>query len=330
MQLIDNIILGCGSRFGAEDLQFIRDVVASAVKDYDIAPKETALALHEDATDRMIRMFAVELKVQQRSNKTIKQYVWGTRKFFDAIGKPYTDVTADDVVYYFARLTRSKEMSTTSIDNMRRFVHPFFKWLTDNDYIARDPFRKIKPFKRADKRKEILTQDEIVKLQDACKDSPLDLAIVDFLTSTGVRVSELRNLDRDNVDLIKGEVQVYATKTGKWRTVFLSSAARKHLFDYMSTRTDIENALFVGQHGDRMSTQCIERHLRNAGKKAEIDKKITVHVFRKTCASILHSKGMGDIDIATLLGHASISTTVKYYIKTDMQDLQQHFRKCIA
>lgn len=330
MEFMDSVMLSCSKRFGADDLEYINNAITTALHDFEITRKETSLAPYSDANEKMLQVFAVEMKVKGRSQITIKQYMWSTEKFLRSTGKNYKDITSNDVRFYFATITRKGNLKSTSMDNTRRFIRPFFTWLYKNKYISEDPFATIGMFKRDEVRKEILTSEEIVSLKDTCKNSPVDLAIVDFCVSTGVRVSELCNLNRDDVDFANSSVRVYATKTSKWRTVFLSTSARKHLTDYLNSRTDRNEALFVGRYGKRMSHQCVEHHLKIIGGNAGIHKRLTVHVFRKTCASILHAKGMSDIDIAEILGHSNVNTTVKYYIKTNVDDLHHSFAQCVA
>lgn len=178
------------------------------------------------------------------------------------------------------------------------------------------------------KKKEILTSEEILKLRDSCV-LPVDLALLDFLVSTGVRVEECHRLNIEDINFDSNCVSVYAPKTKRYRTVFLTPEASKHIHDYLDFRHDDNPALFVFR-GSRMSNQCIEVHLRRLAERAGINKHCTVHLFRRTLASTLHAKGMNDLDIATILGHNDVQTTIKYYINNDIGNLEHNFSKFMS
>lgn len=200
-----------------------------------------------ESNEQMIVKFCFEQKINGLSDNTIKQYKRETQKFFSVINKHFSEVVPDDISYYLATLM-SKNISVNSVDNSRKFLKPFFKWLYESEYIRKDIFMKIKPIKRIDKQKDFLTDDEIVNIRDACQEDIRALALVDFLLSTGLRVSECSNLKLENVDFNTGVVNVYATKTSQWRKVYLDSNALIHLHDYLNTRTDSCPYVFANKY----------------------------------------------------------------------------------
>ncbi len=223
-------------------------------------------------------------------------------------------------------------VSPTGVDNSRKYLKGFFDYLLENDFITTDLFRKIKPMKRDNVEKRFLKEAEIVRLRDNCK-TIKERAIVDLLLSTGIRVSELINLNISDVDINDMSVRIYADKTKTWRTVYLDANAYHHLLQYLNTRKDSSDILFLGKSmkaEKRMSKDGVERLLQKIGKRANITQHITVHLFRKTFATRMYFRNMDIGKISKLLGHASIKTTEKYYLSIQIQDIKESFYRAVA
>lgn len=284
--------------------------------------------------DNMISRFLFDLKISGLSDRTIDQYKRETKRFFLIVDKHYSEIKPDDISYYLAVLM-SRKMSVNSVDNSRKFLKPFFKWLYENEYIKKDIFIKIKPIKRTEKKKDFLTDAEIVNIRDACQKDRRALALVDFLLSTGVRVSECSNLKLENIDFNNGVVNIYATKTSQWRKVYLDSNALKHLNDYLNTRTDNCPYVFVNTkqvNGEvtRMKNGSMQRVVQKYCQEAKIHKHCHVHLFRKTLATRLYRRGMDIKIIATILGHKNLQTTETYYLSICEQDVEYLYNKCVS
>lgn len=284
------------------------------------------------SNESLLNKFIFEKKIEGLSDKTLLQYKRETIRFFNMINKCYLDIKQDDITFYLAMLIK-KKISMNSVDNSRKFLKPFFKWLYENEYIEKDIFLRIKPIKRINKPKDFLTNNEIVSIRDAC-DNKRALALVDFLLSTGVRVSECSNLKLKNIDFSTGVVNVYGEKTNEWRKVYLDSNALKHLCDYLNTRNDSNPYVFVNNkmtNGkiERMKNDSIEKLIQKYCKKANINKHCHVHLFRKTLATRLCKRGMSVSAIAKILGHKSSTTTEKYYLTICDQDINYMYQKCI-
>ena len=330
MEFIDTIMGKFAGKFDYEQLNLIRNIVVISLEDYDIKPKRTELATAtaEEVNGKLLKMYVAELKVNGKSEKTIKQYVRNTTKLLEACNKVCVDITSNDVLLYFAKLQMSGTLTQSSIVDICKSTRPFFLWMLDNGYIQKNPYSKLHLKDNEAKKKEILTSEEILKLRDSCV-LPVDLALLDFLVSTGVRVEECHRLNIEDINFDSNCVSVYAPKTKRYRTVFLTPEASKHIHDYLDFRHDDNPALFVFR-GSRMSDQCIEVHLRRLAERAGINKHCTVHLFRRTLASTLHAKGMNDLDIATILGHNDVQTTIKYYINNDIGNLEHNFSKFMS
>lgn len=285
---------------------------------------------NEDILNRFVCIRSIE----GLSINTLSQYKRETQRFFSVVNKSYADIASDDINYYLAVLKKTG-ISINSIDNARKFIKPFFKWLYENEYIPKDIFLKVRPIKRTEKEKDYLTDTDIVKLRDCCQQDKRALAVVDFLLSTGVRVSECSNLKINDIDFTNGEVKIYATKTSQWRNVYLDSNALKHLQDYINSRTDYSPYVFVnvkrnnGEIG-RMKNYSIQKIIQKYCDMAEINKHCHVHLFRKTLATRLYRSGMDISIIAKILGHSSVRTTEKHYLSICEQDIKYAYHKCMA
>lgn len=330
MEFIDTIMGKFAGKFDYEQLNLIRNIVMISLEDYDVKLKQTELATATagEVNRKLLKMYVAELKVNGKSEKTIKQYVRNTTKLLEACNKVCVDITSNDVLLYFAKLQMSGTLTQSTIVDICKSTRPFFLWMLDNGYIQKNPYTKLHLKDNEAKKKEILTSEEILKLRDSCV-LPVDLALLDFLVSTGVRVEECHRLNIEDINFVSNYVSVYAPKTKRYRTVFLTPEASKHIQDYLDFRHDDNPALFVFR-GSRMSNQCIEVHLRRLAERAGINKHCTVHLFRRTLASTLHAKGMNDLDIATILGHNDVQTTIKYYINNDIGNLEHNFSKFMS
>lgn len=286
------------------------------------------------SNEQMLSKFIFEQKICGLSDNTIKQYKRETERFFSVVNKNFLEVNTDDISYYLAILM-SKKISVNSVDNSRKFLKPFFKWLYESEYIPKDIFLKIKPIKRIEKQKDFFTDDEIVNMRDVCQNDTRALALVDFLLSTGLRVSECSNLKLENIDFNTGVVNVYATKTSQWRKVYLDSNALKHLHDYLNTRTDNCPYVFVNTRHvkgqiTRMKNESMQKIVQKYCKEAKIYRHCHVHLFRKTLATRLYRHGMDIKMIATILGHKNLTTTETYYLSLHSNDIKHLYNKCLS
>ena len=284
------------------------------------------VACYDSINETFLRKFEIEKHVQGMSNKTIYQYISATRKFLNTIQKDFQHVTKDDVTYYLALIIKSGSMNNTSLDNTRRFISPFFSWCCDNDYISKNPFNGIKRIKQDKKIKEILSDKDIVLLRDTCKDNKRDLALIDLLLSTGIRVSELTNLKVENVDFNTGEITIYGEKTRTWRKVYLSMDAIKHLSDYIIDREHNSEYLFNSNKKPYGKTcnQSIEKKLKSIAERANVSKHCTVHLFRRTLATRLYKKGLDMKYIASLMGH-NVRTLEECYLIISDEEIKSKY-----
>ncbi len=265
---------------------------------------------HETSVD-LLRLFLTAKEVEGCSHRTISYYENTLRHMTDAIDKPYTQICSDDLRSYLNDYEATRNAGKVTIDNIRRILSSFFTWLEDEDYIVKSPVRRIRRIKTATVAKEVLSDEDLEALRDGCT-NPRDLAIVDLLATTGMRIGELVRLDIDDIDLQEREC-VVTGKGNKQRPVYFDARAKLHLKAYLESRTDECPALFVSLDSapTRMSIGGIETRLRNLGRACGLSK-VHPHKFRRTLATHAIDKGMPIEQVQKLLGHARIDTTMHY------------------
>ena len=227
------------------------------------------------------------------------------------VAKPYTQIESDDLRRYLADYGATRKAGKVTIDNIRRILSSFFSWLEDEDYIVKSPVRRIHKVKTAIAAKEVLSDEDLETLRDCCSDAR-DLAIIDMLATTGMRVGELVGLNISDVDLQEREC-IVTGKGNKQRPVYFDARAKLHLQAYLETRTDNCPALFVSltTPAERLSIGGVESRLRELGKTCGVNR-VHPHKFRRTLATHAIDKGMPIEQVQRLLGHARIDTTMHY------------------
>ena len=333
-EIKNRILMEMTDVIGQEELIKLKRCMDRNFYGYTVICNTTEIVYKEDVTNEsMLEEFRFKRGLEGTSAKTLEQYVRETKRFFEIVPKHYKEVTSDDVQYYLYKLMEMGTMSATSIDNARKFLKPFFKWLYENEKIPKDIFLKIKPIKRIEKQKEFLTDNEVVVIRDCCKNDIKALALIDTLLATGLRVSECSKLKISDIDFEKEEINVYSTKTNKWRKVYLDSNAKTHLLDYLQSRNDDSPYVFInskrsGGKLTNMKNCSIEKLIQKYCEKAKINRHCTVHLFRKTMATNLYRHGMDMAIIAKILGHRNTTTTEKHYLTICNTDIKYQYYKC--
>ena len=266
-----------------------------------------------DENTSMIESFISSKQIEGCSDRTIKYYKEIIDKFNDSFDKSIKKITTEEIRSY---LSDYKEMSTcgsTTIDNIRRVLSSFFSWLEDEDYIIKSPIRRIHRIKTPTTVKEVLTDENLEKLRDECENIR-DLSLIELLISTGMRVGELVNLNISNLNF-EDRSCIVLGKGNKEREVYFDAKTKLHLKEYISKRTDTNDALFVSlrEPHQRLSISGIELIVRNLGVNTNINK-VHPHKFRRTLATMAIDKGMPVEQVQKLLGHVKIETTMHYAI----------------
>lgn len=250
-------------------------------------------------------------RIEGRSEKTLAYYRSIVKKMTDKIGKAVNRITTDDLRRYLSEYQEGNGSSKVTIDNIRRILSTFFGWLEDEDYIIKSPVRRIHKVKTGKTIKETYTDEELELMRDCCTESR-DLAIIDMLASTGMRIGEMVLLNRDDVNFNERECTVLG-KGDKERIVYFDARTKMHLQNYLNSREDSNSALFVSLNvpHNRISIGGIEVRLREIGDRLGIQK-VHPHKFRRTLATMAIDKGMPIEQLQHLLGHQRIDTTLHY------------------
>ena len=275
-----------------------------------------------------LAMFLNAKKIEGCSERTLSYYKTTVEKLLDRITDPIRKVTTDDVREYLANYQGLNDCSKTTIDNIRRNISSFFTWLEEEDYIIKSPMRRIHKIKTTKTVKEVISDEEIEKMRDKCKNLR-DLAIIDLLYSTGIRIGELVRLNIDDIDFEERECIVFG-KGDKERRVYFDAKTKIHLTDYINSRFDTNPALFVTLDApyNRLQISGVEIRLRRLGRELGINK-VHPHKFRRTMATRAIDKGMPIEQVQKLLGHSQIDTTMHYAI-VNQTNVKVAHRKFIA
>ncbi len=264
----------------------------------------------EDYKELVIAFIAAK-RVEGCSEKTLRYYQTTIETMIDSIGKNARHILTEDLRSYLTEYQSKKGSGRVTIDNIRRILSSFFSWLEDEDYIIKSPVRRIHKVKTASSVKETYSDEDLEKMRDNCE-KLRDLAMIDMLVSTGMRVGEMALLNRDDINFAERECVVFG-KGDKERIVYFDARAKLHLQEYLASRTDENPALFVTLRApyDRLQIGGIEYRLREMGRRLNIPK-VHPHKFRRTLATMAIDKGMPIEQLQRLLGHQRIDTTLQY------------------
>lgn len=275
-----------------------------------IIPAAETEATYEKEPD-YVQIFLAAKRVEGCSDKTIRYYESTIRNVIVAINKSPERATTDDIRLYLDDYQQKSRASKVTIDNIRRILSSFFAWLEDEDYIVKSPVRRIHKVKTCKTVKETYTDEALEIMRDSVE-CVRDLAIIDMLASTGMRVGELVKLNKTDIDFQNRECVVLG-KGNKQRKVYFDARTKIHLKKYLDSRCDDNEALFVSLQTpyNRLQISGVEIRLRELGRKLNLNK-VHPHKFRRTLATMAIDKGMPIEQVQQLLGHQSVDTTLQY------------------
>ena len=260
-----------------------------------------------------LRLFLEAKKIEGCSERTLQYYRVTIEHMLSQIKTPIRRMTTEELRRYLVEYQKINNCSNVTVDNVRRNISSFFSWLEEEDFVLKSPMRRIHKIKTRQVVKEVISDENIEKMRDGCG-RIRDLAMIDLLYSTGIRVGELVNLNIENVNLEQRECIVYG-KGDKERKVYFDAKAKIHLQEYIESRTDNNPALFVTLDAphDRLKISGVEIRLRKLGRALHIDR-IHPHKFRRTMATRAIDKGMPIEQVQKILGHSQIDETVSSFV----------------
>ena len=290
----------------------LNKILKMVLKDFDVIKKNNSLTVSESKENHdLLVSFLSAKQVEGCSERTINYYKSTITKMLDFVKLKIENITTDDLRKYLSDYKNQTNVSKTTVDNMRRVLSSFFSWLEDEDYILKNPVRRIHKIKTRKVVKEVISDENFEILRDNCTNFR-DLAMIELLASTGIRVGELVNLNIDDVLFNERECVVLG-KGDSERTVYFDAKTKIHLLKYLESREDNNPALFVSfkKPYNRIGINGVERRIRELGRESNI-KRIHPHKFRRTMATNAIDKGMPIEQVQKLLGHVQIDTTMQY------------------
>lgn len=275
-----------------------------------------------------LKIFLAAKQIEGCSDRTINYYNSTILHMLGNIRTPIRKISTEEIRDYLANYQKINNCSKTTVDNIRRNISSFFSWLEEEDYILKSPMRRIHKIKTEKTVKETISDEAIETLRDSCK-CLRDIAMLDLLYSTGIRVGELVNLNVEDINFEERECIVFG-KGNKERKVYFDAKAKLHLQKYIESRTDSNPALFVSLDKPfaRLKISGVEIRLRELGRKNNLNK-IHPHKFRRTMATRAIDKGMPIEQVQKILGHSQIDTTMQYAI-VNQNNVKHSHRKYIA
>ena len=321
-QLINDILHDMSEVLSAKDLYALQIVLQ---KKLNTQNNQTYPYTNIEYMD----MFISAKRIEGCSERTLAYYKSTIEHMLITITKPLRQVQTDDLRTYLAEYQLINNCSKTTIDNIRRNLSSFFSWLEAEDYIIKSPIRRIHKIRTGSKVKETLSEECIEKLRDSCLHIR-DLAMIDLLYSTGIRVGELVNLNIGDINFEERECIVYG-KGNKQRKVYFDAKTKVHLKRYLEQRNDYNEALFVTLDSpfERLKISGVEIRLRKLGRLALLDQRVHPHKFRRSMATRAIDKGMPIEQVQKLLGHQQIDTTM-HYAMVNQSNVKISHRKFIG
>lgn len=306
--LITDVVQGMLPYLNNAQTEKLQEVLQHTLFSYKVTKVENNT---ENLEQDLVELFLSAKRIEGCSEKTLKYYNATIQAMLTCVGKGVRHIVTDDVRSYLTEYQEKNQSSKVTIDNIRRILSSFFSWLEDEDYILKSPVRRIHKVKTGTNIKETYTDEALELMRDSCTELR-DLAIIDMLASTGMRVGEMVLLNRADINFNERECVVFG-KGDKERIVYFDARTKIHLQNYLNSRRDENPALFVSlqKPHKRLQISGIEVRLREYGKRLGLSK-VYPHKFRRTLATMTIDKGMPIEQLQQLLGHRRIDTTLQY------------------
>jgi site-specific recombinase, phage integrase family len=306
--LINDIVQGMLTYLNNAQNEKLQEVLQYVFADYEVREKQKQGKISKQ---NFVELFLSAKRIEGCSEKSLKYYKATIEAMLNELQKDVKHIVTDDIRGYLTEYQEKKKSSKVTIDNIRRILSSFFAWLEDEDYILKSPVRRIHKVKTGTNIKETYSDEALELMRDNCTELR-DLAMIDILASTGMRVGEMVLLNRSDIDFNERECIVFG-KGSKERVVYFDARTKIHLKNYLESRVDDNPALFVSLKVpyERLKIGGVEVRLREFGKKLGLQK-VHPHKFRRTLATMAIDKGMPIEQLQQLLGHSKIDTTLQY------------------
>ena len=327
-KLIAEILVDMAPMLTLSQLEELQRVLTYNLHKVIVTESKTPDSQKNTGNEGVLEVFISAKRIEGCSEKSLKYYDSTIRQMFDRLAKPIREINTDDLRCYLANFQKERCSSKATIDNIRRIFSSFFGWLEDEDYILKSPVRRIHKVKAEKTIKDTFSDEGLELLRDACEEIR-DLAMIDLLSSTGMRVGELVQLNREDINFHERECVVFG-KGSSERVVYFDARTKIHLLNYLNGRNDSNPALFVSlsMPNERLMIRGVETRIREIGNKADMQK-VHPHKFRRTLATRAIDKGMPIEQVQRLLGHVKIDTTM-HYAMVNQTNVKNSHRKFIG
>lgn len=325
--IINEVVYEMSTELTREQQDRLKITLLVKMHDYELTEMTMLPAVDVHDNEWLLKRYVIDSLAADRKESTVKAYIGAVRELLSETGKHYSQLTSQDITDFLAIKQHRDKVSQNYKSTMYRYFSAFFGWAYDNEHIKSNIMSKVPHVKAAQKRKERLTDEEIEDIRDACQ-TLKEKALVELLLSTGMRVGEVAALNLSDLDLQHKRVSIYGEKTNRYRTGMLTTKAVKALRQYIASRDYCTDALFICDRKpyNRMQNGSLEKISKDIAVRAGITRiPVTVHVWRKTFASIMYKKTKDVLLVSKLLGHAKTDMTVQYYLIDDIDDMQYRY-----
>lgn len=310
-QMIKEISTAMAAVLTIEQVAVLNKTLIEVVNKYEVSAMEAGNDHGGESNEKLLEKFIAAKRIEGRTRPTLLYYESTIRHLLSDVPGSLLNFTAEDIRDYLSDFQQKRQSSSVTVNNIRRIFSSFFSWLEQEDYIIKSPMRRIHKVKTGTRVKSTISDEEMEILRDHC-DNKRDLAMIDFLASTGIRVGELVRLNRTDINFNEREC-IVSGKGNKQRIVYFNARAKTHLLNYLGERTDENPALFVSLHQptERLRISGVETRLRKLGRETGV-MHVHPHKFRRTLATAAIDRGMPVEQVQRLLGHVKIDTTMQY------------------
>ena len=324
--IIERITKSMSNCLNKGELRKLRKCLEFELMNVDVLPKNDEKG--SDIISNHLSEFLSAKRVEGLSEKSLKYYKNTINAMLSKVGKNVFQINTDDLRNYLSEYQKINDTSQITIDNIRRILSTYFTWLEDEDYILKSPIRRIHKIKTGFTVKQIYSDEDLEKMRDGCN-NPRDLALIDMLASTGIRVGELVRLNKEDINFAERECKVLG-KGNKERIVYFDARTKVHLEMYLSTRKYKNDALFVSLNSpfERLSIGAVESRVKKIGNQLNLGR-VHPHKFRRSLATNAIDKGMPIEQLQVLLGHKRIDTTLQYAM-VNQNNVKNSYRKVIG
>lgn len=327
-QLLNNVKTNLVAYLPDDMINAVIIVLSKEIQNIEMSNEKSFPSVDVIDNEKICNNYLASKKVEGLSDNSIRAYRFSIRKIISYFNCDLKEITTNHMRVFLAEY--GKTVSLTTVDNIRRNLNSFFQWLEDENYIDKNPCKKLKKIKTPQKIKPLLTTIEVEKIRDTCaKDSnPRNLALIDLLLSTGIRCEEVTKIKLIDCDYNNKTIQIHG-KGAKDRIVYMSDRCRMHLLNYVNNRRYNSIYLFSNSSCNHLTTGGLSQIMRDIGEKAGVEK-CQIHRFRKYFASTLAEKGCDITYVQQLLGHAKLDTTKKHYVTVKQNNIHNEFDRLVA